>query len=312
MSGLLQFFVCKPLSTKLSRQACARKAKVCRTGSASWNKRQTHGRHVGEHGIVGTPCRTCEIGAAHLRKEEPIAWPDGTAIEYATIEPGSSRWLGKEPQAAQAASDARSRSDVGELGADPSGGEGAPNQPSLTDPFEEERSEASVLDANRAAEEHGTLQPSNAEGASSVPSSSPRASEGRGKRAPQPKEKRVPYTPKQIEHDGESRTLREWAELAGVAYGTLHTRLKAGWTMDEAIAGKRFASDQPARTKKRATRAVQSKPASKGAPWVADALAAVAEDLLRAEARVDELKDMANRIAKLGGVEQLPFPELGE
>ena len=34
---------------------------------------------------------------------------------------------------------------------------------------------------------------------------------------------------------GHTRTLAEWAEVAGIKYGTLHSRLKRGWTIERAL-----------------------------------------------------------------------------
>ena len=38
-----------------------------------------------------------------------------------------------------------------------------------------------------------------------------------------------------IEHLGESKTLAQWADLAGINYHTLHSRLRSGWGFAEAV-----------------------------------------------------------------------------
>lgn len=45
---------------------------------------------------------------------------------------------------------------------------------------------------------------------------------------------RAAYGPR-FEHDGRSLTLREWAEAAHMAHGTLYMRIKAGWPLAEAL-----------------------------------------------------------------------------
>jgi hypothetical protein len=38
-----------------------------------------------------------------------------------------------------------------------------------------------------------------------------------------------------IEHGGETKTLDEWAKATGIRYGTLHMRLRHGWTIERAL-----------------------------------------------------------------------------
>jgi hypothetical protein len=38
-----------------------------------------------------------------------------------------------------------------------------------------------------------------------------------------------------IEFNGETRTLADWAEISGIKVGTLHARLKCGWSVERAI-----------------------------------------------------------------------------
>lgn len=38
-----------------------------------------------------------------------------------------------------------------------------------------------------------------------------------------------------IEHRGQKKTLSQWADMAGVKVGTLHARLKSGWSTDRAL-----------------------------------------------------------------------------
>ena len=76
----LELFRCVPLSCSLTRSACGM-------------KHESHGAKGGRDrmGVVGTPsgaCSRCAIGAAHLRGEEPAAWPDGAPLELAA----RSRW----------------------------------------------------------------------------------------------------------------------------------------------------------------------------------------------------------------------------
>jgi hypothetical protein len=38
-----------------------------------------------------------------------------------------------------------------------------------------------------------------------------------------------------IEHDGERRTLDDWARLKGIRYGTLTERIRNGWSIEKAL-----------------------------------------------------------------------------
>lgn len=38
-----------------------------------------------------------------------------------------------------------------------------------------------------------------------------------------------------LNHEGQTHSLAEWAELKGVAYSRFHKRLKRGWSMEEAL-----------------------------------------------------------------------------
>jgi DNA-directed RNA polymerase specialized sigma24 family protein len=53
---------------------------------------------------------------------------------------------------------------------------------------------------------------------------------------PQPKTRKS--TPRTITHNGQTHTLREWAALLGIHYSTLTSRLRAGWTIEEALGDK--------------------------------------------------------------------------
>lgn len=39
-----------------------------------------------------------------------------------------------------------------------------------------------------------------------------------------------------IEHNGERKTIAEWAELAGLPYGLFYRRLEKGWNLEDALA----------------------------------------------------------------------------
>lgn len=45
---------------------------------------------------------------------------------------------------------------------------------------------------------------------------------------------------RRIEHNGTIKTLTEWANFFGIRIGTLATRIRRGWTFQEAINGKRI------------------------------------------------------------------------
>lgn len=91
MSAALETFVCRPLTTKLTRTSCA--SRSTRAGN------EAAGRGTGGHAhLIANDCVACPIGAAHRAGGTPVAWPDGTPLELVTITlptPGSQALTGK-------------------------------------------------------------------------------------------------------------------------------------------------------------------------------------------------------------------------
>lgn len=38
-----------------------------------------------------------------------------------------------------------------------------------------------------------------------------------------------------VSYNGESRTIKEWADITGIPYSTLYMRLRNGWSVDDAL-----------------------------------------------------------------------------
>ena len=49
-------------------------------------------------------------------------------------------------------------------------------------------------------------------------------------------------TNKMIAYRGETKTMKEWAEVLGINYRTLKARLRKGWTLEKAMAGVSFSN----------------------------------------------------------------------
>jgi hypothetical protein len=49
-------------------------------------------------------------------------------------------------------------------------------------------------------------------------------------------------TTKMLTYNGETKMMKDWAEIVGINYGTLTGRMLRGWTVEEAFSGKRISS----------------------------------------------------------------------
>lgn len=47
---------------------------------------------------------------------------------------------------------------------------------------------------------------------------------------------------RRISHLGETKTVREWAEIAGIGHDVLRGRLRRGWTMEQTLSTPKFHS----------------------------------------------------------------------
>lgn len=88
---MIELFACRPLSVRLTRQACADRHRAA--------KRQTGGiRKAGEQYLIGhATCAECALGAAHARGDAPLEWPDEVLVELSGFGPGTSRLTGAPP-----------------------------------------------------------------------------------------------------------------------------------------------------------------------------------------------------------------------
>lgn len=311
-------FVCVPWSSSQTRSGCGERHKRAK------RELRHEGKRGQAHQVGNKRCAECTIGAAHARGEQPTSWPDGQPVKLIQITPASTRWLGQSsetsPSAAPNAGRAlrrRAEGGLGDSGAGPGGGAGAPNQPALTDPKPTEPSAASVADTGRPA-------PKQAGGGGVRP---PRASEGRGERAPVNRNNGS-IMAKKITHAGESLTVAEWAARAGTSTANFRQRLKRGWPMANAVSG-----EIPEGRKARGSAAI-ARGGSKGKPkgkvrkttdpaWVrsatrpnaskGDARLEAALELIdeRRQALLEsvaELERTANALAALAG-KAAPYPE---
>lgn len=90
----LELFDCTPLSTKLSRSACAQRHKQAKRDARGERGPQRSAKLIGWQ-----RCTSCPIGEAHARGEAPTKWEGGAAITIVAASipsPGSSRWLGEK------------------------------------------------------------------------------------------------------------------------------------------------------------------------------------------------------------------------
>lgn len=62
--------------------------------------------------------------------------------------------------------------------------------------------------------------------------------QSRAKPAPKPAPKATPRPAQTLTHNGQTRTIYDWASIIGVSHMTIHLRLRKGWSIEAALAPK--------------------------------------------------------------------------
>lgn len=218
----MMLVVCKPLGTKLTRSAC---------GDRFVASNQQGSRPLGNPRIACGSCRGCEVGRAHAAGDRPEHWPDGSPIELVEVEPVKSERIGP-PRT---------------------------NEPSARRPTEQR-----LRIERTTPKPAGLATPAPRSKIEPVPDLEPDPVSPTGDTLPPPaevekpkREQRVrpvvgdadepvvvvaPPRGRLVEVDGVSRSIPEWAKLAGIHPNAVYERIRRGWPLGLACTAPRGAT----------------------------------------------------------------------
>jgi hypothetical protein len=231
----MMVLVCKPLGTKLTRSACGtRHEAAARAGER---------RQLGNTKVACSTCATCPVGRAHHAGDRPEHWPDGSPIEVVEIEAASTERIGpprptpakprsrferasfdsptKTPPVPPAEIAARARAVLAER---------AKIKPVTRTKIEP------VPDAVQAEPERVSDEDTQVEQPSTRPARRIVRVVDAGEIKVEPARGRL------VEIEGVSRTIPEWAKVAGIHPNAVYERIRRNWPLTLACTAPRGAT----------------------------------------------------------------------